>query len=205
MIGGTSNFGQITNRPDPDLLRGYNWEYNAIGPAPADRPRVSMTAGFYRRQFYNLDVTDNLNLGVDGLDHVRHHHADRSAAADVRRADHDVQPQRRTRWASPTDNLRTFSDINRTIYNGFEVSANARFSKALLFGGITTERRATECDDSTLRRRATTRTASRFCDAIPPFRTTVKLSGAYQLPYDFQLSGTFLAIARRRASTRTTR
>ena len=29
VIGGTSNFGQITNRPDPDLQRGYNWEYSA--------------------------------------------------------------------------------------------------------------------------------------------------------------------------------
>jgi hypothetical protein len=89
---------------------------------------------------------------------------------------------------TPTDNLRTYSDINRSIYNGFEVSANARFNKALLFGGITTDRRATEsCDERD------NPNGRRFCDATPPFRTTFKLSGAYNLPWDFQLSGTFLA------------
>jgi hypothetical protein len=35
---------------------------------------------------------------------------------------------------------------------------------------------------------------SRFCDAIPPFRTTVKASGAYTFPADVQLSGTFYSI-----------
>jgi hypothetical protein len=34
----------------------------------------------------------------------------------------------------------------------------------------------------------------RFCDATPDFRTTFKVSGAYQLPWEFQLSGTFMAI-----------
>ena len=29
---------------------------------------------------------------------------------------------------------------------------------------------------------------------MPPFRTTFKMSGAYQLPWEFQLSGTFMAI-----------
>ena len=91
--------------------------------------------------------------------------------------------------ARATDNLRTFSDVNTSVYNGFEVSANARFSKALFFGGITTERRATtSCDERD------NPNGLRFCDAIPPFRTTYKLSGAYQLPWEFQLSGTFLAV-----------
>ena len=95
------------------------------------------------------------------------------------------------------DNLRTFSDINRTTYNGFEISANARLSKALFFGVITTERRAsTDCDGSTTA--ATTARDNpnglRFCDSIPPFRTTLKLSGVYQLPWDVQLSGSFQAI-----------
>jgi hypothetical protein len=68
------------------------------------------------------------------------------------------------------------------------VSANARFSKLLLFGGITTDRRAsTTCDE-----RDSPNTA-RFCDAVPPFRTTIKMSAAYQLPWAFQLSGSFLS------------
>jgi hypothetical protein len=89
---------------------------------------------------------------------------------------------------TPTDNLRTYSGVNTSTYNGVEFSANARFSKALFFGGVTTDRRATtSCDERD------NPNGLRFCDSIPPFRTTFKLSGAYQLPYEFQLSGTFLA------------
>lgn len=97
-----------------------------------------------------------------------------------------------------TDNLRTFSTLNRTTYNGFELSANLRREKLLLFGGINTERRAsTDCDGSTSTAGNSGRdnpNALRFCDSIPPFRTTFKMSGAYQLPWEFQLSGTFMAI-----------
>ena len=41
-----------------------------------------------------------------------------------------------------TDNLRTFSDINTTVYDGLELSANMRKDKLLLFGGVTTDKRA---------------------------------------------------------------
>lgn len=186
VFGGTSNFGGITSRPDPDLLRGYNWEYNAsVQHQLLDR--LSMTAGFYRRQFYNLDVTDNTNLAVTDWSPFTI-----TAPTDPRLPDsgsvitmHSLNPNKR---GVATDNLRTFSDINTSIYNGFEVSANARFTKLLLFGGITTDRRATtSCDERD------NPNSARFCDAVPPFRTTFKMSAAYQLPYEFQLSGSFLA------------
>ncbi len=87
-----------------------------------------------------------------------------------------------------TDNLRTFSDINTTVYDGLEFSANMRKDKLLLFGGVTTDRRATTtCDERD------NPNSARFCDSTPPFRTTFKLSAAYQLPWDFQLSGSFIA------------
>jgi len=194
VFGGTSNFGQITSRPDPELKRGYNWEYNAsVQHQLVDR--VSVTAGFHRRQFYNLDVIDNTTLTADEWNSF--------TIATPTDARLPLSGQSFTMFSlNPnkvgvaTDNLRTFSDINRTIYNGFEVSANARFSKLLLFGGITTDRRAsTECDGSTTA--ATTARDNpnglRFCDSIPPFRTTVKVSAAYQLPWEFQLSGSFLS------------
>jgi len=186
VLGGTSNFGQITSRPDPDLLRGYNWEYNASVQHELIE-RLSMTAGFYRRQFFNLDVTDNVNLAVTdwtsfGINTPTDPRLPTSAAPITM---YTLNP---TKVGTPTDNLRTFSDVNRTIYNGFEVSANARFNKALFFGGITTDRRAsTTCDERD------NPNSARFCDAVPPFRTTYKLSGAYSLPYEFQLSGSFIA------------
>jgi hypothetical protein len=186
VIGGTSNFGQITSRPDPDLKRGYNWEY-AVMAQHQLMERVSVTGGFYRRNFYNLDTTDNLNLAVSdwttfGI----------TTPSDPRLPSSGQPITMYTLNANkvgvPTDNLRTFSDINTSVYNGFELSANMRRNKLLLFGGITTDRKATtSCDERD------NPNSLRFCDATPPFRTTYKLSAAYQLPYEFQLSGALVA------------
>ena len=186
VFGGTSNFGGITSRPDPELLRGYNWEYNATVQHQL-MDRLSMTAGIYRRQFYNLDVTDNTNLAVTDWSPFTI-----TAPTDPRLPDSGsvitMHSLNVAKLGVPTDNLRTFSDINTSVYNGFEVSANARFTKLLLFGGITTDRRATTtCDERD------NPNSARFCDATPPFRTTFKMSAAYQLPYEFQLSGSFLS------------
>jgi hypothetical protein len=186
VFGGTTNFGGITSRPDPELKRGYNWEYNAtVQHQLIDR--LSVTAGFYRRQFYNLDVTDNTNLAVTDWSPFTI-----TAPADTRLPGAaqviTMYTLNANKVGVATDNLRTFSDINRTIYNGVEVSANARFNKLLMFGGITTDRRAsTTCDERD------NPNSARFCDATPPFRTTFKMSAAYQLPWEFQLSGSFLA------------
>lgn len=186
VFGGTSNFGGITSRPDPDLLRGYNWEYNAsVQHQLIDR--LSMTAGVYRRQFYNLDVTDNTNLAVTDWSpfSITTPTDPRLPASGSAITMHSLNPNK---VGVPTDNLRTFSDINTSVYNGFELSANARFTKLLLFGGITTDRRATtSCDERD------NPNSARFCDAVPPFRTTFKMSAAYQLPYEVQLSGSFLS------------
>jgi len=186
VIGGTSNFGQITSRPDPNLERGYNWEYGvSMQHELADR--VSISTGYYRRIFYNLDVTDNTNLAV----------TDWTSFGITTPTDSRLplsgQPitmytLNANKVGVATDNLRTFSGENSTIYNGFEVSGNLRRSKLLLFGGVNVERRASiTCDvrDNP--------NSARFCDSTPPFRTTYKASAAYQLPWEFQLSGSFIA------------
>lgn len=196
VIGGTSNFGQITSRPDPNLERGYNWEYSASVQHEL-MPRVSVTAGYYRRNFYNIEVLDNQNLSLDDwttfsiVTPTDSRLPDSAAPITM----YTLNPAKN---GVATDNLRTYSSLNSIIYNGFEVSGNLRRDKLLLFGGITTDRRSSiDCDGNT----TTTGNGSprdnpnaqRFCDSTPPFRTTFKMSAAYQLPYDFQLSGTFLA------------
>jgi hypothetical protein len=187
VLGGTSNFGQITSRPDPDLARGYNWEYG-VSVQHQLLSRLSVSAGYHRRQFYNLDVTDNLNLSPEEWNSFG------ITTPTDPRLPTSGQPitmysLNANKVGTPTDNLRTYSDVNTSTYNGFEVSANARFSKMLLFGGVTTDRReTTSCDERD------NPNGLRFCDSTPPFRTTFKLSGAYQLPYEFQLSGTFMAV-----------
>lgn len=186
VIGGTTNFGQITSRPDPELKRGYNWEY-ATTVQHQLLDRVSVTAGYYRRNFYNLDVTDNLNLAVTDWSPFSIN-TPTDPRLPLSGQVITMNTLNTTKVGVATDNLRTYSADNSTIYNGFELSANMRREKLLLFGGITTDKRAViTCDE-----RDNPNTA-RFCDSTPPFRTTYKASAAYQLPWEFQLSGTFLA------------
>ena len=76
----TANYGQVTSRPDPALARGYNWEYSAVIQHEL-MPRVSVTAGYYRRDFYNLQINDNQNVGTsDWSAPFNDQHADRLAA-----------------------------------------------------------------------------------------------------------------------------
>ena len=203
VLGGTSNFGQITTRPDPGLERGYNWEYSASVQHELV-PRVSVTAGYYRRQFYNLQILDNQNVAASEWNQYS------LQVPTDSRLPTSGQPLpmynlNANKVGTATDNLYTFSTANATTYNGFEVSANARFSKALLFGGVTTDRRVTtSCDGTTNTNGLPNVTAGvsardnpnalRFCDSAPPFRTTVKASASYNLPYDFQVSGSFIAV-----------
>ena len=195
VIGGTANFGQITNRPDPELERGYNWEYStSIQHELMDR--VSMNVGVYRRRFYNIEVVDNQNLAP----------SDWTAFGIPTPTDPRLplsgQPitmytLNTTAVGRATDNLRTFSTLNSTIYNGFEVSGNLRRQKLLLFGGLNVDRRAQiDCDGTTSSTTSPRDNPNglRFCDSVPPYRSTFKMSFAYQLPWDFQASGTFMAI-----------
>ena len=194
VFGGTANFAQITNVVDPDLKRGYNWEYN-VAVQHQLLERVSVTAGFFRRNFYNLNIIDNTNLAT----------TDWSPFSIVTPTDQrlpasgtpiEMYTLNASKVGAATANLQTFSDVNTSVYDGFEVSANMRRNKLLLFGGITTDRKATtECDGSTTASTTARDNPNglRFCDSVPPFRTAVKLSGAYQLPWEFQLSGSFLA------------
>jgi hypothetical protein len=197
VFGGTSNFGQITSRPDPDLRRGYNWEYSASVQQEL-MERVSVTAGYYRRNFYNLEVLDNQNVALSdwtgfGITTPTDSRLPLSGAPIA------MYTLNANKNGVATDNLRTFSDLNSTVYNGLELSASMRREKLLLFGGITTDRRAQiDCNgNTTTTGNGSSRdnpNAQRFCDSIPPFRSTYKLSATYQLPWEFNLSGSFVAV-----------
>jgi hypothetical protein len=208
VIGGTSNFGQITVRPDPALKRGNNWEYTAQLQREL-LARTSVTVGFYHRDFYNLQIVDNQNVSA----------ADWTALSVTTPSDprlplsgqviplYTLNP---VKVGIATDQIYTYSTQNTSTYDGFEVSANLRRDKFLLFGGVTTDRLVTSaCDGSTTldggARNASARdnpNSLRFCDVTLAtsgqpagvFRTTVKASAAYSFPYDIQLSGSFASI-----------
>jgi hypothetical protein len=191
----TANYGQVTSRPDPALARGNNWEYSAVLQHEL-LPRVSVTAGYYRRDFYNLQVNDNQTVAL----------TDWSAPFTIStptdtRLPLSGQPiplyTLNTNKANvATDTLVTYSTANKTTYNGIEFTTNVRRDKWIVFGGITTDKRTTiTCDgDTTASTARDTPNGARFCDAVQPFRTTLKASAAYSFPYDINLSGSFTSI-----------
>ena len=196
VLAGTPTFGLVNNRPDPNLARGYNWEYSASVQHEL-AARLSVSAGYHRREFFNLDVTDNLNLSAtewNSFGIVTPTDPRLPTSGDPI----TMYSLNTNKIGTPTDHLRTYSATNTTVYDGVEFSANLRRSKLLLFGGVTTDRRVTtSCDGSTSTAGLSARdnpNGLRFCDSAPPFRTTVKASAAYQLPWDSQVSGSFLSV-----------
>ena len=136
VLGGTSNFGQITRRLDPNLLRGYNWEYSTSVQHQL-MERISVTAGYYRRNFYNLDVLDN-PTGADRLDQVSRSRLDRSRCP-CPRGPSRLQlstPNRIARRPQPG----TFSELTSTSTR-HRADRHMLRDKLLLFGHTTDARR----------------------------------------------------------------
>jgi hypothetical protein len=110
----------------------------------------------------------------------------------------------------PVGNLTFNDNLQTSVYNGFDVSINARLPGGLrLFGGTTTERTiANTCDLG-----AYNPSNLLYCDQSVvgiPWNTQVKLSGTYPLPLWGAWSSTArfracLAIRRPPRPTRSTR
>ncbi len=81
------------------------------------------------------------------------------------------------------DSVSSFSTENTRVYDGFEISANARIKGGgFLIGSITTDRVAVNnCDVAN-----SDPNGLRFCQQTPPFRGLYKLSASYPLPWDIK-------------------
>jgi hypothetical protein len=174
---------------DPDLKRGNNWE-ETISVQHELLPNVSVTGGYYRRQFYNLTWEPNLaiNPATDYTPFtiVGPSHPNLPGGGGEVITLYNLNDNRR----GQVDEIRTNSPNNTQVYNGFELSVNARLGRGFAFGSITTERTATnDCVDL----EDSNPNELRFCDVVRPFRTLYKASAAYRLPYEIQIAGTFQA------------
>jgi hypothetical protein len=173
-------------RISPDLERGNNWE-EAISVQHELIPQMSVTVGYYRRQFHNIVAEPNLAVDPD-RDYT---------AFTVRGPTHPNLPNSGELITlynlSPSKQgasnvIRINSDGRSNVYDGVELSVNTRFPRGFAFGGITTERTAIDsCADQS------NPNSLRFCQRTPPFRTLYKASAGYMLPYDVQLAGSFQA------------
>ncbi len=138
-----ANFGtRSLANVDPDFQRTYNLEYTA-GIQHEVLPRVSVSATYYRRQFYDLPVSDNLLRTP----------ADYRAVDVVSPLDGSVFTAYTVATAAQLSRVQDFdtnaSSDRKQTYNGGDLTFNARLPRGgTLFGGFTMERtmRAT-CDE----------------------------------------------------------
>ena len=166
----TANFGQVTVRPDPALPRGYNWEYSAVLQHELF-PRVSVTAGFYHRDFYNLQVTDNQNVSTADWTALCRSPRRPTRACRSRASRSRCTRSNADKVGVATDNLRDLLDAEQDdLQRRSSSPRNIRRDKFIVFGGVTTDRLITiNCDGSS----ATDGTSGRdnpnglrFCDSV---------------------------------------
>ncbi|PYR45809.1 MAG: hypothetical protein DMF89_24130 [Acidobacteria bacterium] len=194
---GNANFGISTGRsPSPGLAREYNVETTA-GVQHQLLSRVSMFAGYYHRHFYNQEA--QLNPLLTMADFTSFPLANPLGNGETLTL-FNLNPAKAGLYAKQLVDIN--SNINRTIYDGFEASFTARLPRgANVFGGWSNDRLITvTCDQYDPNK-------LRFCDqtgqtfqqygatSTPPFRNDFKLSANYPLPYGIEVSGVFLSFA----------
>jgi hypothetical protein len=186
---------------DPNFIEGfgvrpYSWQATA-GLQHELRPGMALNAGYYRTWFGNFTVTDNRAVTSADFDTYCV-----TAPTDTRLGSvsgqqlcglYDVKPASFGR----VDNFITSVDPfgkRSEVYNGFDVSMNARFGNGgLLQGGLSSGK--TVVDNCVT---VDSPQASRpgYCQDILPFKgqTQVKFAGVYPLPLRLQFSATFQSI-----------
>jgi hypothetical protein len=194
---GNANFGVSTGRtPDPNLKREYNVE-TAFGVQHQLLTGLSVFGGYYHRHFYNQEAQRNPLLTA--ADWTPFQVANPLGNGETITL-FNLNPAKAGQYASQLIDVN--SNINRTIYDGFEVSFTARLPhRSTIFGGWNNDRLITiTCDQYDPNK-------LRFCDqsgktfqeygktTMPPFRNDFKVSGNYPLPYGFEFSAVFMSYA----------
>jgi Carboxypeptidase regulatory-like domain len=191
------NFGNSVpnSRYDPAVLvnRGYNWE----GSASVQHelfPRVSLNAGYFRRWYGNFIVTDNVLVTPADYDQYCitapiDPHLPNGGGYPVCGL-YDVTPPKFGQSNNVVTLAKNFGEQHE-IFNGVDVSMNARLPHGLVVsGGTSTGRVSTNncfvVDSPQMLLN---------CNVAPPYQTQVKLLAVYPLPWwGVQVSGTYQSI-----------
>jgi len=170
--------------PNPDIKRVYNLE-TTVGVQHELMPGFQLNAGWFHRSFRNLPRQTNTLQTFN----------DYTKVDVVSPIDGSIIPMFNVSPAALTrvNNVVFTDDSQKEWYDGFEMSFNARLPRgATLFGGTTAERMMwTLCNEESNPNNLL------YCDSRDsgiPFRTQLKLSGSYPLPYGITLSGSLQSI-----------
>jgi hypothetical protein len=222
----TPTFGKnvpSTTSVDPAVTNGwgaraYNWEY-AVSVQHELMPRMSLSGGWYRRQFGNQTVTADNRFSLAKNSYDGPFCANAPADASLPNGGnyqvcglYDIKPSVIAQNL-PADSTLTFSSNyggETNIYEGFEVSVNARPRPGMfLQAGVNAQKRIfDQCNlvnaglksaiiDALTPAGAASEVAEIFpngdraCHQDLSYRPDLKLLGSYTLPLDVQLSGTY--------------
>ena len=204
-----ANFGGlvVTNTPDPGWITGwgkrpYMWQ-SGVSVDREVVSRVSLSLGYYHATFGNFYVLDNtLVAPADHSQYCVTAPTDSRLPASVSGQQlcglYDLNPDK----FGLNQSIVTFVDHygNRTeIYDGVDLSVNARLEKLTLIGGWNIgdalQTGTTAGGTSAARQNncfVVDSPQQLFnCDVKIPFQNRVKLSASYLLPHDLQIAGVF--------------
>lgn len=188
-------FGSLIPTVDSadDVLRGwynrpYNWQFN-VALQQELGPGVALEFIYFRTWFGNQTVTDDLNLGPEDFDQYSYTVPSNDllpgGGGNVLTGLFDVKPGKFLQQG--IDTLIVHADGFTDVYNGVQLSINARFGDGgILQGGVSTGQTTTnECNHPDT-------PGAEFCETTVPWAaaTQVKFTGSYPLPYGFQASAT---------------
>ncbi len=177
---GVQNLGRF----DPNISRMYNVE-TAVSIQHELLPRVSVTAGWYNRKFYNLRRRTNvLRTFADYNPFTVYSPLDGSPITY-----YTVKPEK----LSAVSNVDEDAPDRSMNYNGFEYNFNVRLQRGItLFGGGMSERiLANVCDEIADPNRLL------YCDQSQsglPWRTQFKLAGTIPVAYGFNVGLSFQSL-----------
>lgn len=194
---------------DPDWSHGWgnrlsNWEVTA-GVQQELTGGVSLDITYFRRNFVNFALQDDRMLAAGDYD---------MAAVDLSGRDipgvgmvtfPELKPEALGRVPDVLFTSASNFGGEAQVYNGVDVTINARLENLLLQGGLSTGTTSYDycstydaAPEHLARRgdlvRGTTTIAREFCDASTAWLTQIKLLGSYTLPYDIQVAGTLQSI-----------
>jgi hypothetical protein len=196
-----SNFGSTvpttTYAPDVLTTRQHNWETAAVIQHEL-LPKVSLSAGYYRRSYANLTATHNAAVTTSDFSPYCV-----TAPADPRLPGgggsqicgyYDVNPA----FFGKVNNVIVFAPGAQDVYDGFDLNINARLARSVtVSGGVSVGRERTNtCYALTDLSFAFTgaRLQSR-CDVRPPFQPNIKFLAVYPLPWwGLETNATFQSI-----------
>jgi Carboxypeptidase regulatory-like domain len=202
----------ITTTRDPALTqgwgaRGYNWETTAIVQHQLTA-RVGLNVGYYRRQYGNFTVTDNILVSPSDYDPycITTPVDPRLPGGGGQRlcGYYDINPLKFGKTFNHVTKAENFGK-QEDVYDGVDISVSSRLARGLLLqGGTSTGRERKKACFNVDSPQATLGGAAiselpvtpgigpvAICDIRPPFLTEGKLFTSVPLPHDFQVAATF--------------